>query len=411
MKNIFAFYRGEKWAAAFLKLQFLATLTMFTGGTASAQGVPEQIRGLHKILGDLYNEMLPMCGNLIGVGQALAGFGAMFYIGVRVWRHIAAAEPIDFFPLFRPFVLGFCILNFQSVIALMNGVLSPISRGTGSMLTNTNDALKRLMEEREKERRQTMAYRMYGVNDGAGDRDIWMQYTHSDKVNNEGLLGGIGYDIEFAVAKAYYNFKSMFKDFISFLLQLLYEAAALCINTIRTFKLLILAILGPLVLGLSVFDGFQHTLSVYLGRYINIYLWLPIANILGSVLGKIQEGMIKLDVEQIQQTGDSFFSTSDVGYIVFMIIGIVCYFTIPSIANMVVNAGGGNAITSRATGLFGGVTHAAVGGATGAAATVFSGAAGMTADVFGDANQRMSQGMNSAGTNSGYFKDKVDGKK
>ncbi|MBZ4188935.1 conjugative transposon protein TraJ [Niabella beijingensis] len=376
-------------------------------GILFAQGMPEQIRGLHKILENLYNEMLPMCGNLIGVGQALAGFAALFYIGVRVWRHIAAAEPIDFFPLFRPFVLGFCILNFQSVIGIMNGVLSPTVQGTSSMLNNTNRSIEKLMEQREKERKESMAYKMYGVNDGAGDRDIWMQYTHSDKVNNEGILGSVGYDIEFAVSKAYYNFKSMFKDFISFLLQLLYEAAALCINTIRTFKLLVLAILGPIVLGLAVFDGFQHTLPVYLGRYINIYLWLPIANILGSLLGKIQEEMIRLDTAQIQQTGDSFFSTADIGYIVFMIIGIVCYFTIPSIANMVVNAGGGNPITAKTTSLFGGIAT----GTVAATAAVTGGGVGMVADAMGNANLMMSQGMSKSGTNSGYFRDKVDDKK
>ena len=374
--------------------------------TLLAQGIPENIRGLHKILDDLYKEMLPMCKDLIGVGQALAGFAALFYIGVRVWRHIANAEPIDFFPLFRPFVLGFCILNFQYVIAIMNGILSPTVQGTSQLLNNTNQSVQRLIEQREKERKETPAYKMYGVNDGAGNRDEWMRYTHSDKVGNEGFFGGIGYDIEFAVSKAYYNMKSMFKDFISFLLQILYEAAALCINTIRTFKLLILAILGPIIFGLSVFDGFQHTLPVYLGRYINFYLWLPIANILGSLLGKIQEGMIKLDMAQIQQYGDSFFTTSDVGYIVFMIIGIVSYFTIPSLANMVVNAGGAGPLSSKVAGVF-------TGGAGIAASTTMAiggGVAGMAADAFGDANLKMSQSMSSSGTNSGYFADKVSGK-
>lgn len=186
------------------------------------------------------------------------------------------------------------------------------------------------------------------------------------------------------------------------MLQILYEAAALCINTIRTFQLLIFAILGPLIFGLAVFDGFQHTLPVYLGRYINVYLWLPIANILGSLLGKIQEGMIKLDMSQMQQYGDSFFSSSDVGYLIFMIIGIVSYLTIPSIANMVVNAGGGGTLTSKTTSIMvnGGSRMMAVGAAS----------TGMVADSFGDANSRMSQNMASSRVNSDYFSDKVSGK-
>lgn len=371
-----------------------------------AQGFPSEIRGLHQVLNNLYTEMLPMCSSLIAVGRGIAGFAALFYIGVRIWRHIANAEPVDFFPLFRPFVLGFCILIFPQVIAIMNGVLSPTVIGTSQLVDNTNASLQRLMAQREKERQKTPAYKMYGINDGQGNRDIWMQYAHPDRVGDEGVLGSLGYDVEFAVSKAYYNLKSWFKDLLSFLLQVLYESAALCINTIRTFKLLIFAILGPLVFGLAVFDGFQHTLSVFLARYINVYLWLPIANILGALLGKIQEGMIKLDISQVQQNGDSFFSSSDIGYIVFLIIGIASYFTIPSIANMIVNAGGSGALTNRVTRVF-------FGGAGSTASTTLAvggAAAGMAADTFGDANLRMSRSMSSTGANSGYFEDRVLGK-
>jgi len=58
---------------------------------------------------------------------------------------------------------------------------------------------------------------------------------------------------------------------MSEVLQVVFEAAALCINTIRTFYLIVLAILGPLVLGLSVFDGFQHILNTWLAKYINVF--------------------------------------------------------------------------------------------------------------------------------------------
>ena len=109
---------------------------------------------------------------------------------------------------------------------------------------------------------------------------------------------------------------------------------------------------------------------------------------------------------QIQQSGDSFFSSSDVGYIVFLIIGIASYFTIPSIANMIVNAGGGGALTGKVTKMFFG------GASTAATTTLIAGGAsvGMAADAFGDANLKMSQNMSSAGTDSGYFTNKVSGK-
>src|SRR3546814_2775928 len=132
-------------------------------------------------------------------------------------------------------------------------------------------------------------------------------------------------------------------------LRIILEAAALCINTRRPFNLVLLAILGPLVFALAVFDGFQHTLTVWLSRYINIYLWLPVSNIFGTIIGKIQEKMLEMDLSQIAQNGDTFFTQADTGYLIFMIIGIVGYFTVPSVANYIVHAASGGAFNQRVT--------------------------------------------------------------
>src|SRR5665213_3862479 len=98
------------------------------------------------------------------------------------------------------------------------------------------------------------------------------------------------------MSKSSYNFRNSIKEWMSEVLQVLYMAAALCINTIRTFYLIVLAILGPLVFGLAVFDGLGHILMVWVARYINVFLWLPVANIFGSIIGKVQEQMIALDI-------------------------------------------------------------------------------------------------------------------
>ena len=176
------------------------------------------------------------------------------------------------------------------------------------MVEGSDQAIATLLQQKEAAIKQTDAWQMYVGVDGFGDRDKWYQYTHPEDsaATDEGIIEGIGNDIKFAMAKASYNFKNSIKEWMSAVLEVLYEAAALCINTIRTFYLVVLAILGPLVFGLAVFDGFQHTLTVWLARYINIFLWLPIANIFGSIIGKIQELMLQLDISQISSTGDTF---------------------------------------------------------------------------------------------------------
>lgn len=376
-----------------------AILGMALPFKSQAQGMADDMNSLHGVLEQLYDEMMPLCSNLLGVGQGIAGFAAIWYISSRVWRHIASAEPIDFYPLFRPFVIGFCIMIFPSVLDMINGVMKPTVTATAAMVEGSNKAIEVLLQQKEDALKSTDPWKMYVGADGSGDRDKWDKYTHDDaNPSTEGAFASIGNDIKFAMSKASYNFRNSVKEWMSEVLRVLFEAASLCIDTLRTFQLVVLSILGPLVFGISVFDGFQHTLTVWLARYINIYLWLPVANIFGSIIGKIQEKMLTIDIAQANDYGDTFFSRTDIAYLVFMIIGIVGYFTVPSVANYIVHAGGGGALSQKVTSIFSNSTNSAVNTA--------SAGAGMVVDAMGNAAGRMSQSISGSGASAPYFKDK-----
>jgi len=362
----------------------------------------DNISGLQATLDTVYNQMLPLCSSLIGTAQGIAGFAALWYIAARVWRQIAAAEPIDFYPLLRPFALGIVIMLFPAVIAVMNGILQPVASTTNNMVKDSQAAIQTLLQAKADAEKQTAAWQMYVGPEGEGDRDKWYQYTHPDDPNdsNEGMLGSIGNDMKFAMSKAAYNFKNSIKEWMSEVLQVLYEAAALCINTLRTFQLIVLAILGPLVFGIAVFDGFQHTLTVWMARYVNVFLWLPVANIFGSIIGKVQQNMLQIDIAQIQTTGNTFFSSTDVCYLIFLLIGIVGYFTVPSTANFIVNAGGGNTLVQKINSLVVSSSRSAGNALT-----------GMSADTFGNQRENMTTDMADNSVNEGYFKDKIKGEK
>jgi conjugative transposon TraJ protein len=368
-----------------------------------AQSLGNEIGGLQQVLQQLYDEMLPLCSQLIGVGRGLAGFAAIWYIASRVWGHISRAEPIDFYPLFRPFVIGFAVLIFPSVIAMINGVLRPTVTATSAMVENSDAAIANLLKQKEEAIEKSSIWQMYVGENGSGDRDKWYQYTHpGEDPSDEGWMEGIGNDIKFAMAKASYNFRNSVKEWMSEVLHVLYMAAALCINTIRTFYLIVLAILGPLVFGIAVFDGLAHTLMIWIARYINIFLWLPVANIFGSIIGKVQEKMIALDIQQISQNGDTFFSTADTAYLIFMIIGIIGYFSVPSVANYIVHAGGGNTLLYKVNSVFSSSASKTI--------NTVSGSVGMVADSFGNKAAGISNSMTSNGVSDNYFKDKINGK-
>ena len=377
----------------------MAAVMVALPGMVMAQDLADEMNSLHGVLDQLYDEMMPLCSKLIGVGQGIAGFAATWYIASRVWKHIANAEPVDFYPLFRPFVLGFAVMVFPSVLGIINGVMKPTVSATGAMVKDSDKAITVLLQAKEDAIRKTDTWQMYVGESGNGDRDKWYKYTHPDDPsgNDEGMFESVGNDIKFAMSKASYNFRNSVKEWMSEVLRILYEASALCINTLRTFNLIVLAILGPLVLGIAVFDGFQHTLTVWMARYINIFLWLPVANIFGAIIGKIQEKMLQLDISQVQSSGDTFFSATDVAYLVFMIIGIVGYFTVPSVANYIVNAGGGGAMVQKVTSLFSSTSRSTF--------NAMSSAGGMAADTMGNAAARMSGNMSSNAMSTDYFKD------
>src|SRR6187399_1660594 len=118
-----------------VRIAIIATVILLFPHLSFAQtGFAGQIRSLQDVLEQLYDDMMPLCSRLIGVGRGIAGFAATWYIAAKVWGHIARAEAIDFYPLFRPFVLGFAILIFPSVIAMINGLMKPTVTGTAQMV-------------------------------------------------------------------------------------------------------------------------------------------------------------------------------------------------------------------------------------------------------------------------------------
>ncbi|WP_142685742.1 conjugative transposon protein TraJ [Chitinophaga polysaccharea] len=302
----------QKLTLIFLVL--LVTLPVF----ASAQTAGDKVYDLNGILDKLFDEMMPLCEKLMDIGRAIAGFAALWYISFRVWKHIAAAEAIDFFPLLRPFAIGMSIMLYPSIIALMMGVLKPLEVGTRDMSKDSHKAIAAHIFHQEQEAMKGDE----GIITDSGPDDI-EKYEQRDGSSEDGVFSGL------KAVFSKFSIKHMIGTMISEILHILFAAASLCINTIRTFYLIILAIIGPIVFGLSVFDGFQNSLASWFARFIHVYMWLPVANIFGAICSKILENMLNLD--------QSFMSTT--AYLIFMVIAIVGYTTVPNIAGYIVQAG------------------------------------------------------------------------
>ena len=290
---------------------------------------------LHQILRSLYDEMMPLCEDMAGVAKGIAGLGALFYVAYRVWQSLARAEPIDVFPMLRPFAIGLCIMFFPTVVlGTLSGVLSPIVQGTAKMLEAETLDMNEYREQKDKLEYEAMKRNpetAYLVSNEEFDKQLEeLGWSPDDLVTMAGMY----------IERSMYQMKKGVRDFFRELLELLFQAAALVIDTLRTFFLVVLSILGPIAFAISVWDGFQSTLTQWICRYVQVYLWLPVSDMFSTILAKIQVLMLQSDIERMQADPNFSLDSSAGVYIVFMIIGIIGYFTIPTVSGWIIQAGG-----------------------------------------------------------------------
>ena len=317
------------------------------------------------MLRKLYEEMMPLCSQMTGVAKGIAGLGALFYVAYRVWQSLSRAEPVDVYPLLRPFVIGFCIMFFPTVVlGTINSVLSPVVTGTNGILQTQTLDMNQYREQ--KDRLELEAMKRNPETSYLVDKEEFDKKLDDLGITDAPEICGMYID------RAMYNTKKWFQELFRNLLELMFQAAALVIDTLRTFFLVVLSILGPISFAISVWDGFQATLTQWFVRYISIYLWLPVSDLFSSVLARIQVLILQKDIEQL--TDPNFIPDgSNAVYITFLIIGIIGYFTIPTVAGWIVQAGGGagnygknvNQTASKTGSIAGGAAGAAVGNVAG----------------------------------------------
>lgn len=318
---------------------------------------------LHTVLESLYEEMMPLCGDMLAVSKGLAGLGALFYVAVRVWQSLARVEPIDVYPLLRPFAVGICILLFPTlVLGTLNNTLGLIVQGTHSMLETQTMDMEEYRKQKDELEREAMLRNpetAYLVSDEEFDRQLdELGWSVGDAATRMGMYMEVGM----------YNLEKNIRDAFRSLLELLFAAASLLIDTVRTFFLVVLSILGPVAFAFSVWDGFQSTLAQWFTRYISVYLWLPVSDLFSCMLAKIQVLMLQNDILELQSNPDYSVDNSNAVYIIFMLIGIIGYFTVPTVAGWIVQAGGGgnyNRNINRSAVKGGGLAAGAAGSALG----------------------------------------------
>lgn len=280
------------------------------------------------------DKTLASFSGIADVGVSLAALGALFFIAYRVWSFMSRGESVDVFSLLKPFALLLCILNFNTfVLGSLDLVLNPIIHSMDSVVEENSFTLRKKNEELERQSalRSNQAYLV--------DDDLYEEKLKElDVLDFEGRAGIFfekkAYDLKLWVVNGTYD-----------VLDFLFNVVSLIIKVVRKFYLVILGIIGPIVFGFAVWDGFGHGLVSWLNRYISVSLWLPVLSIVHSMF--MQLNIQELDKDLMDDGG--FFLEGFLVKIMFRVFGIVCMLSVPTLAGWIVEAGGMSGVHGKLT--------------------------------------------------------------
>lgn len=141
------------------------------------------------------------------------------------------------------------------VLGTINGILSPVCNATSALVDRQTFDMQKYQKQKDQLQREAML------------RDPETAYLVSDEEFDKQLdeLGWTPYDLGIMIGmyaeRMAYNVKQSVRNWFRELLEMMFQAAALVIDTIRTFFLVVLSILGPISFALAVYDGFHNTLT------------------------------------------------------------------------------------------------------------------------------------------------------
>ena len=299
-------------------------------------------------LDGLYLEMLTLTTDFIGLGRAIGGIGALLYISSKVWGNIARAEPIDLFPLLRPFAIGLAILLFVPLCAGLRGITNAISHGTDGLRVEQVKTLIQLSKAKDAATQQAKK-------NGTGDFKQDSNLDTAVKVLTPG--GAEDMAVDYVADTAGKFIREGLKDF----LQLASMVARLALHLISTLLLTLLSLAGPLVFGIAILPGFGGGIAKWFGNFITLSLWVPIANLFAMALGKIQIIMLNSDIASI--TAGTSTDAADTGLLLFLALSTIAYIAVPKATDSLIAAVSGGASGGMTTVMAGVAPYAGAAGA------------------------------------------------
>lgn len=256
---------------------------------------------VYETLRTLKATMLAEMGNMGNLAGIICGLGILFYMAARLFPVIMANEQIDLWDYAKPFALAFVVINFNTLILDpidyitegMTEAFRTVEMGGGSSINNNPPKGNSIAfdDTLEREFKTQMSSEYEDVGSSAQE---WLVKLLRNIV---GYIGGIAYMIIMFIQQVY---------------------------------LLVLSILGPISVAFAIFPAYSSNFADFLGRYVGISLWGPIAIVIKAFLIRVFDYCMAME-----------FSVESLAIFLFLILAHYAYTFVPSISGMIVRAVGG----------------------------------------------------------------------
>lgn len=312
------------------------------------------------------NFMKAEYGSFIFMGQAIAGLGAMLYLGYIGWQMVSGDKEWEILPMLKPFAIGLVLINWVSFVDLIKQPLISLQEASQESFYETQNELRGLRWQRYKKQQQLID--VVFEEQGKAQAEIEQQNAGNQTIIEEGL-DILGEGLTALIAPVYELFARL-QISMSLAVAALLETVGLWILRICTYVIFfiqlifstILIITGPISIGMSMIPGFSNSFNTWVARFINVNLYGFMAFIVLKIGTLLQIFAFEAEIERynamIASDGSAksmemimtMLSSGNLSFglvvITFVIsgIGVLC---VPTLANYVVSAGGNSGAMSK----------------------------------------------------------------
>lgn len=292
----------------------------------------------------LFDSVIGRIDGLTNICFLLCGLFAFAYFANMLMKTWAKGEAIDFHALLKPFVIGLLTINFSFVYGMIDGLFEPVNNYTAEISKVDQKGIEKVKSSLEEVKGEY--------------EEIEAKFEESSGTGFWSGVIGVTSTVKF-FDNLYLNCIDLLLWGLEYVSAIAFGAVKLVIRTISLAFRIVLIVFGPFAFALSVLPMFKDNWKSWIVKYLNVTLFIPIANLMDLIISQLHitliESHIAIYQSAIAQIGEggapveNTMSTLTISYIIFLIAFLVLYLMVPSIASYIVNSSSMESLTGGIT--------------------------------------------------------------